>query len=333
MSDFVGFPGAEEEEEEEAPEHEESIQSSVPDPSTSIAVPPSEFTGELGVAVLLLSRTDQFRDFEILRTDDPEVYNECPVKLCLSPAYDPDTFSFPNRAEVSLPGFPASVSVAGLVFHHFGAEALAPELEDVPEEERPFVMRMIYSSMIADLDAGVECDVRRLARTLDPSDDPDPYVKKELFKEFLLHLAELFEQKLTWIKRKLVPQRAIVRKAIIDRKKVSQNGDILLIPHYVPLELHKDLISAEDGKKGAVKYIVMPRMVGDWGVYALKWKANFRKLKFAGLRDEHLSSVLQGISGQGWIHPDGTIGAWSNQSSALEYLRQTLKQGEKQVYS
>ena len=334
MSVFSGFLGEEEEEEEEElPDHEESIHSTAPELSNSIAVPVSEFTGELGLAVLLLSRLERFRELEILRTDDPEVYPECAMRLCVGDEYDPEGLTCPRRAELSVPGLPPTVSLSTLLFHHFGAEAFQEQLQDVPEEDAPFMMKMIYTHIFAGLDSDGDCDIRRLARTIDPQDDPDTFVKKELFTELVDHISELVEQKVTWIKRKLLPGRQIVRKALGDRKKVSPNGEILLIPHYVPLDLHKDLISAEDGKKGAIKYIVMQRVVGDWGVYALKWKPNFRKLKFAGLREEHLNSVLQGITGQGWIHPDGTIGAWSGQWCAIEYLKQILKQSEKQQFS
>jgi uncharacterized UPF0160 family protein len=140
---------------------------------------------------------------------------------------------------------------------------------------------------------------------------------------------EYFDQKLCWIAKRLIPGRETIRKAIKDRKKVLATGEILYIPHYVPVELHQDLIDGDENKKHSIKYIVMPRAVGDAGVYALKWRPNFRRLKYGGQRDDRLTSLLQGDLQQGWIHRDGTVGAWASMQNAIEYLKQTLKQPEK----
>jgi uncharacterized UPF0160 family protein len=223
------------------------------------------------------------------------------------------------------------MSVAGIVFALLGDPAIEARTRSIGLEpdDVPFMKSILYSSLIADLDAEKEADLRRLAAILDPVDDPDPVVKQTMFEELIVHFEELFDQKIAWIIKKLLPGRAIVRKAVADRKKLMASGEILLINHYVPLEMHKDLISGDEPKKHAIKYIVMPRAVGDFGVYALRWRQPFRKLKFAGMRDEALSGCLQGMNGQGWVHPNGTVAAWNGQQYAIDYVRQTLKSIDK----
>ena len=99
-----------------------------------------------------------------------------------------------------------------------------------------------------------------------------------------------------------------------------------LYPHYVPLSMNRDLIERSQTKKHGVKYIAMPRVVGDGGVYALRWFGpNFKRLKFGGARDEHLTSCLQNFNGSGWVHPNGTVGAMDKMTNAVEYLKQICK--------
>jgi uncharacterized UPF0160 family protein len=284
------------------------------------------------MAILLLKMIPEFSDLEILRTDDPSIYKSCRFRISCGKIYDHSAFSYIAVSNLEYPGFPSTMSVAGLIFYHYGEEALAARLaplEIKDSNDTKFVLRIIYSNLIEDLDAGRECDIRRCAAILEPVEDTDPIIKQEAFKLLLDFIEEQLDQKISWIAKKLLSGREIVRRAVQERKRIIPTGEIVYIPHYVPIELHKDLISGDEGKKHVIRYIVMPRAVGDIGVYALSWRPGFRRLKYAGLRDDHLAGVLQGITGQGWIHPLGTVGAWLTIQNAIEYLKQTLKQPDK----
>lgn len=310
--------------------HENSLLDAPIDYAHCIAMPIVSFSGADSIAALLLSWTEQFADYKIIRTEDPEVYAECGVRLSVGDVYDHDGLSYICQTNMNLRGFPPTISVAGLIFYHYGQEALTSRLASIPEEDHEFVMRMIYSTVIEDLDSGNECDIRRLAQTLDPTDDPDPYVKQAMFQQLMELVCEQIDQKLAWMSAKMIPARRLIRQAMQDKTKILPTGEILLIPRYVPLEMHKDLIDgSDDGRKNNIKYVVMPRLVDDWGVYALKWRSTYKKLKFAGARDERLNSNLQGINGHGWIHVNGLVGAWKTQQCAIDYLKQTVRQPEK----
>jgi uncharacterized UPF0160 family protein len=303
-----------------------------PPPCEDIAIPTIAFSAEEAFAVMFLHWAPRYSASRVVRTDDPEVYSQAGIRLSLG-SYSHAQRTYSRAHNLALPGFPASMSVAGLVFVHYADEVLSDRFQAARiehEDDRRFVKKMIYNYMIEELDRGVIGDLKRLATALDPIDDPDVWVKQNAFEQLIELIQEQFNQKFTWILRKLFPARAVIRKAVQDRKKTLASGEILVIPHYVPIELHKDLIGGDEPKKHQIKYITMPRLTGDFGVYALRWRQNFRKLKYAGYRDENLNTYLTGMSGAlGWIHQAGAVGAWSTQQAAIDYLKQILKQPEK----
>lgn len=319
----------EEEEEEEADDLDLQI-----DISKRIALPTLAFSAEEAIAILLLRWTEQFNDFVVLRTDDPEIYIECGMRINIGEKYNHDEKTYVNSKDLKINDYPSSMTVAGLVFYHYGEDAIINHLKSMNltclEEDRAFLLKRLYKTIIEPLDLNLEnpsiySDVKKLAQIMDPSDDPDPIVKQENFESLIGLLIEQFDQRINWAFKKLLPGRNTIRKAIIDRKKIIPSGDIVVVPHYVPLAMNKDLIEKKSQKKHGIKYIAMPRAVGDGGVYALRWNTNYRKLKFNGFRDEHLTGMLQNFNGTGWIHPNGLVGAMDKLPNAVEYLKQIIK--------
>lgn len=322
----------EEEEEEEAEEEEIII-----DIAHHIALPVLAFSAEEAIAVLLLRWTYRYKNFPVLRTDDPEVSAECGLRINLGEKYSHDEKTYIYATNLTIPDYPSTMSVAGLIFYHYGEDAIVNRLEtlglECPDEDRLFVLKRLYTSIIEPLDQSIDnpsiySDIRKLSQIMDPVDDPDPIVKQEIFDSFIDLIIEQFDQRLHWIVNKMLPGRQTIRKAITDRKKISPSGEFIVVPHYVPLEINKDLIQKKSQKKHGIKYIAMPRAVGDGGVYAIRWNTNFKKLKFNGFRDEHLSGMLQNFNGTGWIHPNGAVGAMDKLTNAVEYLKQTSKENK-----
>jgi uncharacterized UPF0160 family protein len=314
------------EEEKEQPHQDDSLNS--PGASRAeIAVPPFTFSAEDAAAVMLLRWIPRFAGLAIRRTQDQEVCDRCVVRISVAP-YDHSGRSYSRQANLRYGGLPESMGPCGLVFYHYADEALASRLHVADADDQRFVKSMLYSTLIEDLDKESGGDLRKLAAALDPADDSTPKEINDVFEILIDLFSEQFEQKLSWITRKFIPQRITIRKAMQERKKTLQSGEILVLPHYVPLEMHQDLISGDEPKKHQIKFIAMPRMAGEIGVYALRWRPNFRRLKIQGQRDEHSGSIA-GFNGQGWIHPQGTIGTWNTMQFALEYLKQTLKVPDK----
>ncbi|OHT00907.1 hypothetical protein TRFO_32292 [Tritrichomonas foetus] len=322
--------------EEEAEEEEEAEDIELPvDLTKKIALPILSFSAEEAIAILLLRWSTECGELTVLRTDDPEVYIECAMRINLGEEYDHGTKTYLPAKDMKLKDFPSAMSVAGLIFYHYGEDAIKNHLKELgiecPDDDIPFLLKRIYSCIIHPLDIAVEnpsfySDLKKLSQILDPIDDPDPIVKQENFESLIGLIIEQFDQRLNWIARKLLPGRNTVRKAIGDRKKALPTGEIVVVPHYVPLSMNRDLFEKSQTKKHGVKYIAMPRVVGDGGVYALRWFGPaFRKLKFGGSRDEHLTSCLQNFNGTGWVHPNGAVGAMDKMANAIEYLKQILK--------
>lgn len=320
----------EEEEEFDEGEYQSGEQSKV---IPTVAVPSSDFSGDLAVAILLLRWIPEYDGFQIIRTDDEEVINECTIRIGYKDGVcDHNRRIYAKRYDWNIPGRPNTMGVGGIIYHFYGERAIATHYNLPGFEEQSdfkFLIDKLYKCIIQPLDLGQDCDVSRLSKVLDPNDDPDPFVKNYSFEEFIELLIEQFDQRINWIINTMMPGRAQLRRAIEDRKKYLATGEILYITHYVPILPNVDIIDPDETKKQAIKYIVMGRITGDAIVHTFKWRSNFKHLGLRGKSGDQLTGLLQNISGSGWVHQNGTLAEWNSLANALEYTKQILKSTDK----
>ena len=142
-------------------------------------------------------------------------------------------------------------------------------------------------------------------------------------------IEEQITQRVRWIKNTMMNSRAYLRRALDDRKKVLQTGEILYLSHFVPIFVHKDIIDPDETKKQSCKFIVMGRVTGDAIVHTFSWRQNFKRLGLRGKSGDQLTGLLQNITGTGWVHPNGALAEWNSLANALEFSKQMLKTTEK----
>jgi len=305
-----------------------------------IAIPTNEFSGEAAVAVLLIKWLPEYREYEVFRTDDPEIYQECSFKLCFAENYNHSERYYPRKTTLAIPGYPEKVSTGGLIFHHYGERAIASRFQVKGTEDTDnfrYLMKRLYQCIIFPIDTfeeldpkknnenRIDSDIVRLSKMLDPSDDPDPYIKQYYFASLMNLIEEQFAQRVIWITKNFIPSRVSMKRAMEERKKVYPTGEIVLVQHYVPILQCRDIIDPDESRKQSVKYIIMARPTGDAIVHVLNWRSNCKRLKYAGKSGEQLTGVLQNISGSGWVHSNGALAEWNSIPNALEYAKQVLK--------
>lgn len=299
----------------------------------NIAIPQTHFSGEAAIAIVLLRWLPEYRNYDILRTDDDDVIEQCGIRLCYDHLpFSHETKTYKSQENLDIPGKPHKMSVAGLIYHFYGERAISTEYNLPPfddDEDNKFLYNKIYKQIIYPLDVQEECDISRLSSILDPSDDPDPFVKTYTFDQLMNLIKEQFDQRINWITKTMLPERSFLRKSIDERKKAYHTGEILYLPHYVPIELNKDIIDPDENKKQTIKYIVMSRITNDAVVHTYKWRQNFKRLGLRGKSGEQLTALLQNISGSGWVHQNGTLAGWNTLQNALEYAKQVIKNVDK----
>ena len=301
--------------------------------ANKIAIPLLEYSGELAVALLLISWTPELKNYEVLRTDDQEIIEQCGMQINQTKTFDLERKIFYRQTGMCLSGFPSNVGIAGLIYYFYGKQALKnkyPFINNItdPTDEK-FLFNKLYKCIIEPLDLRQECDISRLANTLNPTDDPDPYVKQEAIQQMMNLIEEQIEQRVKWINNTMMNSRAYIRKALDDRTKVLQTGEILYMSHFCPIFLHKDIIDPDETKKQPCKYIVMGRVTGDAIVHTFSWRQNYKRLGLRGKSGDQLTGLLQNITGTGWVHPNGSLAEWNSLANALEFSKQMLKSSEK----
>lgn len=320
-------------EEDYGEDYEESEMEPTNPYQRKIAIPPMDYSGELAVALLILKWTPEFRNYEILRTDDKEIFEQCGFQINVVKEYHPKEHIYYRQTGLSIPDYPETMTIAGLIYSQFGKKAIAhhynlPSFE--LDEDFEFLIQKLYKSMIYPLDIRQECDILRLAAQLDPSDDPDPSVKQEVLESLMSLIEEQFNQRVAWITKTMIPDRSYIRRAIEDRKRFYATGEILCLNRYVPVHQYHDIIDPDESKKQTIKFVVVNRSSagvnsGPANVLAFSWRNNYRRLALRGKSGEQLTGLLQNITGTGWVHPNGSCAEWNNFANALEYTKQILK--------
>ncbi|EAY05664.1 hypothetical protein TVAG_216400 [Trichomonas vaginalis G3] len=320
-------------EEDYEEDYEESIDSSKYPYIHKIAIPPLDYSGELAVALLILKWVPEYRNFQVLRTDDKEIYEQCGFQFNITDEYDPKRHIYSKQSNLSFPDYPDTLTIAGLIYHEFGGRAIANHY-NLPgfefQEDFDFLIQKLYKTMILPLDTKQDCDISRLASTLDPSDDPDPVVKQEVLESLMNLIEEQFNQRVSWITKTMIPDRSYIRRAMEDRKRYYQTGEILCLNRFVPVHQYHDIIDPDETKKQSIKFVVVNRgnagaNSGPANVLAFSWRNNYRRLGLRGKSGEQLTGLLQNITGTGWVHPNGSCAEWNNFANALEYTKQILK--------
>ena len=252
------------------------------------------------------------------------------------------------------------LSSAGLIFRHFGHEAITNIVSqrDPSRSKDADCIKLLYRRMYEDfveafdgVDNGIDRypeDVKpryrdstniaaRVSRLLPwwNEDDVDYDVR---FKKAVALVGSEFVERVNFFAFSWLPAREIVLKAINDRFAVHESGRIITLPQSLPwkqhlFELESELsLVAKDNDKNIV-YVLFPENVSvkgtKWRIQAVpKSLIGFENRKslpdaWRGLRDQQLSELAD-IPGCIFVHASGFIGGNLTYEGAREMAVKSL---------
>ncbi|KNC86515.1 hypothetical protein SARC_01345 [Sphaeroforma arctica JP610] len=313
--------------------------------SLTIGTHDGTFHADEALACFLLHNTEKYQGASIVRTRKPELLAECDIVVDVGAVYDPETNKFDHHQRTFDDTFDdkhsTKLSSAGLVYKHFGREALRRmSKRELSADVLELVYQRIYDSVIEGFD-GVDNGVSRYPADLVPKyadsthiagrvsrlnpswNDKDADVPIQFMKAVRITGDEVSSQLdnlvLSWL-----PARDIVANSILNRKSVHPSGSILELETACPWKDHFfDLEKDNEGDDtSGILYVIFPDSAGSWRVQAVPTQpTSFQCRKFMpepwrGVRDQALSE-LTGIEGCIFTHANGFIGGNRTREGAL----------------
>lgn len=315
---------------------------------------------EVLACYMLKNHVSQFSNATITRSRDPEIIDAADIVVDVGARYDIEACRFDHHQRGFLHTFEMTgkrsrtkLSSAGLVYRHYGQEVVRSILMNadikLSEKDLRMVYLKVYDSFMEAIDAidnGVmmyESDkparyesstdlssrVGRLnAEWYEQNPDQD-----ENFRKAVDMAGKELSDCIVNIAKSWLPARTIVGKAMQERFKHDESGNILVMTDWAPWKDHLYTIEEEDAQAGShkqVKYVVYKDMTGSsWRVQCVPVaKASFKPRQplpeqWRGIRDDELSAIT-GIADCIFVHAAGFIGGNKNFEGAMQMVRKAL---------
>ncbi|GAA6017580.1 hypothetical protein JCM10207_001213 [Rhodosporidiobolus poonsookiae] len=304
------------------------------------------------LAIFLLRQLPQYAGAEVVRSREPEKWDEATVVVDVGGTYEPEKHRYDHHqrgfSEVFGHGFVTKLSSAGLVYKHFGEEILSHVLQQpVSSQTVQTLYLKMYQDFVEAVDANdngiAQYDTTSPARYRSRTDlaarvgalNPrwnEPFNDEVLYERFL-KASDLaggeFLSRLDYLAKAWLPAREIVQKAVEARKEVHPSGKIVIFEEFAPWKEHLHLLE-QDLSLPADElpiYVLYPESAGvadsKWRVQAVAVSPeSFDSRKalpeaWRGIRDDALSQ-LTGIDGCIFVHAAGFIGGNKTKEGALE---------------
>jgi len=319
----------------------------------------------------LLRQLPEYRLSKIVRSRDPKVLETCDIVIDVGGVYDHEKKRYDHHQRDYDERFDSGkkdatadadgdadanssrytkLSASGLVYRHYGKEAIKAHYPNLSDEHLDLVYAKIYNSLLEALDAidtGVEMSTTELVyrdttglssrvgrlnprwNEVDENGEPPDY--DERFAEASNLCGEDFMAVMTKIVESDLPAREVVEKALLDRLETDPSGQIICFPtgglpwkgHLYELEkLHK--------VEPLIKFVLYTDQGGMWRVQAVtvEGKAFENRLglpeEWRGVRDEDLEKITS-IKGSRFVHAAGFIGGNTYYEGSLEMARVAIQ--------
>ncbi|RDX55883.1 GAMM1 protein [Lentinus brumalis] len=307
------------------------------------------------LAVFLLKRTTAYAEAGLKRTRDPAILDTCDIVVDVGGKYDETTQRFDHHqrgfSEIFGHGFETKLSSAGLVYKHFGKEIIANRLQtrqDDPKIETLWLK--LYREFIEAIDA-IDNGISQYATDLQPkyrirtdvsarvgyfnpawNEPADAQTVDAKFLQASTMVGTEFLDRLDYYAKAWLPARDLVVDALEKRKRVDQQGRILLFEQFAPWKEHLFELEASLGIPEAEKplYVLYPDETGgNWRIQAVPVAPeSFESRKalpeqWRGVRDDELSK-LSGVEGCIFVHASGFIGGNKTKDGALRLANLAL---------
>ncbi|XP_022700930.1 UPF0160 protein-like isoform X2 [Varroa jacobsoni] len=277
--------------------------------SLKIATHDGTFHCDDALAVYLLKQLPKFRNAEIIRTRDRDVMFEADARVDVCGIYDTEKWCFDHHqpsfkltmADLR-PGLKQAdikLSSAGLVYHNFGEEIIASQMKiDSDDPAVKKVWRKVYENFIREVDAidngiemcegepkyristGLSSRVAHLNPRWNENQTPEELLLR--FHKAVKLVGKEFYHMVDFYAKSWIPSRVIVEKAIVNRKKEHDTGEIAVLHEGVcPWKDHLFEIEEELGIKGEIKFVVYRDITNSFRVQAVPIKeGSFTSRKF-----------------------------------------------------
>jgi len=316
----------------------------------TIATHDGSFHCDEALAIGLLKCIPAYKDSPVIRTRNPDILEQCNIVLDVGAKYEPANHRYDHHqrefAEV-LEGYNMKLSSAGLIYKHFGKEAISAILKESGFENSPALVDIFYAKLytgfmehIDAIDNGVaiadtpnkyhiSTDLSSRVGRLNPgwNDDQSSDATNAQFVEAMCLTQGEFVAATVGLATSWWPARTIVESAIKARTEVHASGKIMVLDRQCPWKDHFFELEPEGA---GVLYCLYGDGGGSWRIQAVPVEPNsFTSRKglpaaWRGIRNEALDA-LTGIPGGIFIHASGFIGGHKTKEGALAMATKALE--------
>lgn len=322
-----------------------------------IATHDGKFHADEALACYMLKLLPELQNANIIRTRDMNIINEADIAVDIGGQYDHSRFRYDHHQRTftldmnSIRGETCfsdiKLSSAGLVYHHFGERIVSKILEDLSptQEQVKAVFEKMYHNFIKEIDAvdngvpmadnpkyeirtGISSRVSKLMPNW--CEESNPEILMERFLRAVELIGGEFAEGVNYYGRYWWKAKALVRKAIENRKSVHPTGEIInLQDGGVPWREHLFDLEDELDIQGQLKYVLFTDLNGQWRTQAVPVSVHSFVLRtplraeWQGLRESDLIEK-SGIKDCIFVHATGFIGGNKNFEGALEMALKSL---------
>lgn len=316
------------------------------------------FHADEALAIVLLKKLPEYKDWTVVRTRDPKVIDTCDIVVDVGGVFDHSKFRYDhhqrgfvdtmNSIDAAKP-WTTKLSSAGLVYAHYGRQAINNVLGlEEGDATTEILFDKMYANFIEEYDGkdnGVnqyDGDAKytvnstvgaRVAR-LGPSWN-EPSTSADYDAAFVKAMALVdseFLQALNSLHKSWLPARDIVKVALQSRMENDPSGAIMVLPQFCPWKSHIYELEKELGTEAEpieIKYVLYEDSSGKWRIQCVSVNpASFdNRLSmpepWQGVRDDALSE-LTGIPGCIFVHANGFIGGNMTKEGVMAMAKGSL---------
>lgn len=314
----------------------------------------------LGCAMLQMM--PEWAGSTIVRTRNNKELDKCDIVIDVGAVYDHSKLRYDHhqrtfssflaeehpdvRAESRPEGFVTKLSACGLVYKHYGLEAILPALtkgSGLPEQMLPIIYKKIYGGFVEEVDAidnGIDISAGELryristnlsvrVGKLNPvwNEDGGKPRRNALFREAMALTGREFREAVLRLATSWYPARSIVETAVTARTSLHASGEIMRLDRFCPWQDHLSDLETELKIEGLLKYVLFEDSGGSWRVQAVSAEgfASRKALPstWRGVRDADLSGIA-GIEGCIFCHASGFIGGNQTKDGAFKMATAAL---------
>ncbi|XP_065317539.1 MYG1 protein-like [Gordionus sp. m RMFG-2023] len=325
------------------------------------------------LACYLLKCLPEFKSAYIIRSRDTQLLEKCDVVVDVGGVYDYDKLRFDHHQksfDKTLQSIKDNalfdkikLSSAGLVYAHFGEKVIRESLKrcssshsttNLNESLISYIYLKVYENFIQEIDAidngidvtetneikkyKISTNLSSRVSHLNPAWNDLTTPADAQFQKAINLVGPEFDERIHFYANVMWPAREIVKKAIEDRFKVYESGEILVLDISVPWQDTLYEIEKEQKIYPLIKFVVFgtrtsPNITGDrgedWRVQCVSTQPGSFHNRLSlpqtwrGLRGIELSKI-SGIENCVFVHMSGFIGGNKTKEGAIDMAITTL---------